>query len=140
MSNSNRDPKALLDELSNFMAEQAETMLDDELLEEAAETGESAQVENLKWMMAQRAEKVAARRLASAREGYQAAMAAQALRNRPTPPPFVVLKRRVRELFTREADLPLAAAWRNGEYQSESDLQGLWYELYDLGVITDGSE
>jgi hypothetical protein len=140
MDNSNRNPKALLDELSNFMAEEAETMSDEELLEEAAGTGELARVENLKRMMAGRAKKVATGRLTAARAGYEAALAAQTSRNRPALPPLAVLKVRVQELFAQESHLPLAAAWRNGEYQSESDLQSLWYELHDLGVIRDVPE
>ena len=135
MDNRNRNPKSLLDELSNFMAEQAETISDQELLEEAAETGELARVARLRKRMAEGAAKVAANRLVAARAGYEAALAAQAMKRRPAPPPFEVLKSRVQALFAQGSDLPLAAAWRNGEYQSESDLLGLWYELYDLGVI-----
>jgi len=135
MDNSYRKAKNLLDELSNFMAEEAETISDEELLKEAAETGELARVHKLKTMMVESVAKTAADRLAATRAGYEAALLSQAAKIRPSPPPFPVLKLRVQELFASESDLPLAAAWRNGEYQSESDLQGLWYELYDLGVI-----
>jgi hypothetical protein len=140
MGDSNRNPKGLLDELSNFMAEEAETITDEELLEEAAQTGELARVAGLRKAMSEGAAKIAAGRLAAARSGYQAALAAQVAKLRPTPPPFSVLKIQVQALFAQESDLPLAAAWRNGEYQSESDLQGLWYELYDLGVIRDEAQ
>ena len=137
MGDSNRNPKGLLDELSNFMAEEAETINDEELLEEAAHTGELARVAGLRKAMSEEAAKIAAGRLAAARSGYQAALAAHVAKPRPTPPPFNLLKVQIQALFAQESDLPLAAAWRNGEYQSESDLQGLWYELYELGVIRD---
>ncbi len=137
MANSDKNPKEFLNDLANFMAEQVENMSDEEILEEASSCGNLAEATNLRKLMEERATKVAGERLAKARIGYEAAIAAQANCKRRAHPPLDELKQNLQDLFTRQSGMPLAAAWRNGEYQSEADLQSLWDELCDLGAIED---
>jgi hypothetical protein len=128
----------LLDQLAEFMAQEADEMSDEELLEETGGvTGDTyARVQKLKQLLEERAAKGRQKQLASARAGYAAAMAART-RVSGNRPPIEEVRERIKTLFTNKGEVPLAVAWRNGENQTDEDLFSLWDQLCELGAIED---
>lgn len=128
----------LLDQLANFMVQEVDEMSAEELLEETGGlTGAAyARVQELKQLLEERAAKARQKQLASARAGYAAAMAVRT-RVSGNRPPIEKIRERIKALFTNKGEVPLALAWRNGEYQTDEDLFSLWDQLCELGAIED---
>jgi hypothetical protein len=138
MNSGNKNPKVLLDEIAEFMAMATEEMSDEELLQEAGDLGgTAAQLAGLKRKMEERVVKVRRERLAAARAKYEQTMTQRAARKLHARPPVSEIRKRIQQVFTRRGEMPLAVAWRNGEYQSDEDLLTLWDQLCELGAIKD---
>jgi hypothetical protein len=136
MSRNSNDPKVLLKQIAEFMARETEEMSDEELLEELSDVTGSAllHVEKLKRLLEERSATVRRDRLAEARAKYEKAMMTRQTRV-ISRPPIAEIKLRVQEVFTNRGEMPLAIAFRNGEYQSDDDLCSLFDQLCELGVI-----
>jgi hypothetical protein len=109
---------------------------DEQILAESAEDGvdpaaaaarmRSAALEKIR--VAKRA------RLAKARETY--AQAAKRPASAPRPP-LEEMRRRAMELIRGGASGSLALSFRNGKELTDTDLEGLWDDLQELGLIDD---
>lgn len=113
-------------------------MSEQDILDETGGVGGSAyqRLAKLKSLMADRAVEAKQRQLAIARAAYESAIKEYEVDcQKIDPPPIDEVRADVRELFTNRGEIPLAIAWRNGEYQSDSDLISLWCQLRKLGVI-----
>ena len=76
-------------------------------------------------------------RLIKARETYLRTA------NRPAPssrPPREEMRRRVMELIRRGAGRNLALAFRNGQELTDADLESLWDDFQELGLLDDDKQ
>ena len=137
MNSGSKNPKVLLDEIAEFMAQEAEEMSDEELLEEVGEESAFSHVEELKKHMEERAAQVRRERLADVRARYESALANRSPRPLKSRPSVVEIRRRIQQVFTNRREMPLGVAFRNGEYQSDEDLFTLWDQLCELGAVDD---
>lgn len=72
------------------------------------------------------------RRFTQVRQNFEKASAGNQIKQRPT---IEIMKQLVQELFAKKPEFSLA--FRNGERQSDSDIESLWDNLVELGVISD---
>lgn len=137
MGNGSKSHKVLLDQIAEFMARETEGMSDEDILDEALDTNESApsNVEKLRQLLEERATKARRERLAQSRAKYDAAMAIRGARANRTRPPISEIRRRIQEVFTNRGEIASGVAFRNGEFQSDDDLLSLWDNLCELGII-----
>jgi hypothetical protein len=138
MSSEGKKHSRLLDQLAHFMAEEVEGMSYQDLLDETGGAGGLAFIrsQRLKRLLEQRAIKARQDRLVKARTQY-AVMIASRIHTPRHRPAIGVIKEKIKSLFTQDGHIPFAVAWRNGEYQSDSDLLSLWDQLCDLGAFKD---
>lgn len=126
------------------MAAIAEAVMDDimeatdeQILAEAAEEGiEPASVaEQMRSTTLARLRKIKRSRLEKARTAYQQEAKRQPIKVRPS---LDEMRRRVMELIRGGAGKDLSLAFRKGKELTDSDLESLWDDLHELGLLDDG--
>lgn len=127
----------LLEKLASFMAQEAETMSEEDLLEETG--GRSglayARVHKLKRILEDGVLRARQRRLEEARARYAIALSARPQLLVKQRPPISTIREQIKSVFASQSEASLAVAWRNGEYQTDEDFYSLWDQLCELGAI-----
>lgn len=121
MERRSKNPRVLLDGISELMAEEIESTGHENLLDELSDISEAerSQLEQLRKRLDLRSNRARG----------------NAARSRP---PAGQIRQRIGRAFTRCADLPGSVAFRNGAYQTDEDLFRLWDHLCEIGAIDDG--
>ncbi len=110
---------------------------DDQILSESAEDGidPAATAARMRTTALAKLREAKRARLAKARETYKQA----AQRTAPTSRPSLEeMRRRAMELIRGGAGGTLALAFRNGQKLTDADLESLWDDLQELGLLDDG--
>ena len=113
------------------------TTPDDQILAEFAEDGIDPAASAARMRSAVLAKLRAAKRarLDKARETYQQMAQRTASTSRPS---LEEMRRRAMELIRGGAGGTLALAFRNGQELTDADLESLWDDLRELGLLDDG--
>jgi len=133
----NSDARVKLDRLSEALAKDLDTLSDDELSEEiAADSDVEKTVNHMRQLVESAIAEAGRRRLANARQGYEAI--AEKQRSKVIQLPLNRKKELVAHFAHGANALPerLTLAARN-EDNSEADLDSLLEDLLELGVIDD---
>jgi len=132
------------DEAGNKMAALTEAIMDDilaasdeQILAEYVEDGvdPAAATARMRSSALVKLREAKRTRLEIARETYLQAA------NRPAPssrPPLEEMRRRAMELIRGGAGGNLALAFRNGKELTDADLESLWDDFQELGLLDDG--
>jgi hypothetical protein len=110
---------------------------DEAILAEAVEDGldPAAKASELRSSALARIRQAKRERLTRARESYE--KKSQAL-TASTRPPLTEIKRRIQRAIQGGGANGLSLAFRNGQTLSDSDWEGLWDDMEEMGLLDDG--
>jgi hypothetical protein len=123
--------------LADAVVEDVLAATDEQILAESAEDGidPAAVATRLRSAALAKLREAKRARLGKARENYQLAV------QRPPPasrPSLDEMRRRAMELIRGGAGGNLALAFRNGKELTDADLESLWDDFQELGLLDDG--
>jgi DNA anti-recombination protein RmuC len=110
---------------------------DEAILAEAVEDGldPAAKASELRSSALARIRQAKRERLTRARESYE--KKSQVL-TASTRPPLTEIKRRIQRAIQDGVANRLSLAFRNGQTLSDSDWEGLWDDMEEMGILDDG--
>jgi DNA anti-recombination protein RmuC len=110
---------------------------DEAILAEAVEDGldPAAKASELRSSALARIRQAKRERLTRARESYE--KKSQVL-TASTRPPLTEIKRRIQRAIQDGVANRLSLAFRNGQTLSDSDWEGLWDDMKEMGILDDG--
>lgn len=123
--------------LADAVADDVLSIPDEQILAESAEDGvdPAAAAARMRSAALEKLREAKRARLAKARETYLQV----AKRPAPAPrPSFEEMRRRAMELIRGGAGGSLALAFRNGKELTDADLESLWDDFQELGLLDDG--
>lgn len=111
---------------------------DEQILAEAVEDGidPAATAERMRSSALAKLREAKRAKLVKARETYLQSARRPAAVSRPS---FEEMRRRAMELINGGAGGSLALAFRNGQELTDADLESLWDDLQELGLLDDGN-
>lgn len=120
--------------LRESMLEDIIAMPDEELLAEMRENGldPTEVAQKLRMKALELIAKERKRRFTQVCPTLEKASIGSQIKRRPT---METMKQRIQEIYATKPEFSLA--FRNGEHQSDSDIENLWENLVELGVISD---
>jgi len=130
-----RNAHSRLRALTDCMVADVAALPDSELLAEEREDDADfdGAIQSLRAGILQRTISARKQRLVAARNGLKEA-SKQVLNAIPRPS-IGVIRSKINELLSSPRGQELAIAFRNGKKQSESDLESLWDDLIEMGLV-----